>query len=207
MPLLATVSSSIHPSIYFFSFLPLELKIFIKSKEKLESEGGEREFTMEIKNNVFSRLLFFIFSLLEQKAGIRNSQHNSSLNGWIEWQEMSRSSSTKCLFGDIIHQCELFSIFIISKLSQTAQGDRNRSTSSQISHGRKFLPPTNDKFFLFLVHGIWKNEEQKQKERKMKENFHHHNVAQFVVAVSWAELNWGYFAIQDTHNNNFECVI
>ena len=116
--LLATVSSSIHPSIYFFSFLPLELKIFIIT-EKTQKRGWREKFTMEIKNNVFTRLLFFIFLVLEQKAGIRNKNPSEWMNRMAKTEnEMSRSSSCsmKCLFGDIIHQCELFSIFIILSL-------------------------------------------------------------------------------------------
>lgn len=161
MLLLATVSSSIHPSIYFFSFLPLELKIFIKNKKRLKSEGGERNLRWKLKI-MFSLDFFSSFFLCLNKKG-RNKKPSTqfiSSNGWIEWHEMSRSSSKEHEMFVWWYNSSMWVIFHFHNLilifnANSSRRQKQEHKQSNFTWHKMFLPPTNDKFFLFfLVHGM-----------------------------------------------------
>ena len=129
------------------------------------------------------------------------------MNEWIEeWQrKMSRSRSIKCLFGDIIHQCELFSIFIISSRYRKCKQLKETSTStnrSWISHGTKMFLSTHKSSWQALGEN-----EGKCSSSECRTVLLFWVLCCAVLWVGgWIKLRVS-FAIQDTHNNNFECVI
>lgn len=155
---------------------------------------------MEIKNNVFTRLLFFIFLsfLFEQKT-----RTNKKPSEWMNrmawrWRWAEAAAWNVCIWW---YNSSMWVIFHFHNLHRYRKCKQLKETGTETGvefHMAKIFLPTHKSS---SSQCLWHSERLK----KMKENFHHQNVAQF---VSWAGIKLRVlFAIQDTHNNNFECVI